>query len=52
MSGSQFGGPTGLGLGCRRSDDSYGYFTGSSPAAVSCWYTPAGKADLPGRCGS
>ena len=25
-----------------------GYFTGSSPAAVSCWYTPAGKADLAG----
>ena len=25
-----------------------GYFTGKSPAGVSCWYTPAGKADLAG----
>ena len=25
-----------------------GYFTGTSPAEVSCWYTPAGKADLTG----
>ena len=25
-----------------------GYFTGTSPAAVSCWYTPGGKADLAG----
>jgi len=25
-----------------------GYFTGQSPAGVSCWYTPAGKADLAG----
>ena len=25
-----------------------GYFTGTLPAAVSCWYTPAGKADLAG----
>jgi hypothetical protein len=25
-----------------------GYFTGTSPAEVSCWYTPAGKADLAG----
>jgi hypothetical protein len=25
-----------------------GYFTGSSPHGVSCWYTPAGKADLTG----
>jgi hypothetical protein len=23
-----------------------GYFTGTSPAGVSCWYTPAGKPDL------
>jgi hypothetical protein len=25
-----------------------GYFTGASPAGVSCWYTPAGRADLAG----
>ena len=25
-----------------------GYFTGSSPAGVSCWYTPAGQTDLAG----
>jgi len=25
-----------------------GYFTGASPAGVSCWYTPSGKADLTG----
>ncbi|MGH3201937.1 MAG: hypothetical protein ACRDOA_04160 [Streptosporangiaceae bacterium] len=25
-----------------------GYLTGTSPGAVSCWYTPAGKADLAG----
>jgi hypothetical protein len=25
-----------------------GYFTGTSPAAVSCWYTPAGRPDLTG----
>ena len=25
-----------------------GYFTGASPAGVSCWYTPAGRADLTG----
>jgi len=25
-----------------------GYFTGTSPAGVSCWYTPAGKPDLAG----
>jgi hypothetical protein len=25
-----------------------GYFTGTSPAAVSCWYTPAGQPDLTG----
>jgi hypothetical protein len=25
-----------------------GYFTGTSPAEVSCWYTPAGRADLAG----
>jgi hypothetical protein len=25
-----------------------GYFTGTSPAAVSCWYTPAGQPDLAG----
>lgn len=25
-----------------------GYFTGTSPAEVSCWYTPAGRADLSG----
>ena len=25
-----------------------GYFTGQSPHGVSCWYTPAGKADLAG----
>jgi hypothetical protein len=25
-----------------------GYFTGTSPAEVSCWYTPAGRADLTG----
>ena len=25
-----------------------GYFTGTSPAEVSCWYTPAGKPDLAG----
>ena len=25
-----------------------GYFTGRSPHGVSCWYTPAGKADLAG----
>lgn len=25
-----------------------GDFTGTSPAGVSCWYTPAGKADLAG----
>jgi len=25
-----------------------GYFTGTSPAGVSCWYTPAGRADLAG----
>jgi len=25
-----------------------GYFTGTSPAGVSCWYTPAGQADLAG----
>jgi hypothetical protein len=25
-----------------------GYFTGTSPAGVSCWYTPAGHADLAG----
>ncbi len=25
-----------------------GYFTGAPPAGVSCWYTPAGKADLAG----
>ena len=25
-----------------------GYFTGKSPHAVSCWYTPAGRADLAG----
>jgi hypothetical protein len=25
-----------------------GYFTGSSPAGVSCWYTPAGRTDLAG----
>jgi hypothetical protein len=25
-----------------------GYFTGTSPAGVSCWYTPAGKLDLAG----
>ena len=25
-----------------------GYFTGVSPAGVSCWYTPAGHADLAG----
>jgi hypothetical protein len=23
-----------------------GYFTGTSPAGVSCWYSPGGKADL------
>jgi len=23
-----------------------GYFTGAQPAAVSCWFTPAGRADL------
>jgi hypothetical protein len=25
-----------------------GYFTGKSPRAVSCWYTPAGRANLAG----
>jgi hypothetical protein len=25
-----------------------GYFTGQSPRGVSCWYTPAGQADLAG----
>jgi len=25
-----------------------GYFTGTSPAGVSCWYTPAARPDLPG----
>jgi hypothetical protein len=25
-----------------------GYFTGTSPGGVSCWYTPAGKPDLAG----
>src|SRR3984885_3354371 len=25
-----------------------GSFTGTSPASVTCWYTPAGKADLAG----
>jgi hypothetical protein len=25
-----------------------GYFTGTSPAEVSCWYTPPGRADLAG----
>ena len=25
-----------------------GYFTGTSPAEVSCWYTPAGRPDLAG----
>jgi hypothetical protein len=25
-----------------------GYFTGTSPAGVSCWYTPAGQPDLAG----
>ena len=25
-----------------------GYFTGTRPAEVSCWYTPAGHADLAG----
>ena len=25
-----------------------GYFTGSSPHGVSCWYTPAGRPDLAG----
>jgi hypothetical protein len=25
-----------------------GYFTGAAPHAVSCWYTPAGRADLAG----
>jgi hypothetical protein len=25
-----------------------GYFTGAVPHAVSCWYTPAGRADLAG----
>jgi hypothetical protein len=25
-----------------------GYFTGTSPAGVSCWYTPAGRPDLTG----
>jgi hypothetical protein len=25
-----------------------GYFTGASPHGVSCWYAPAGKADLAG----
>jgi len=25
-----------------------GYFTGQSPHGVSCWYTPAGRADLAG----
>jgi hypothetical protein len=25
-----------------------GYFTGTAPAEVSCWYTPAAKADLAG----
>ncbi|MGH3194408.1 MAG: hypothetical protein ACRDOH_08360 [Streptosporangiaceae bacterium] len=25
-----------------------GYFTGQSPHGVSCWYTPAGQADLAG----
>ena len=25
-----------------------GYFTGQSPHGLSCWYTPAGKADLAG----
>jgi hypothetical protein len=25
-----------------------GYFTGASPHGVSCWYSPAGKADLAG----
>jgi hypothetical protein len=25
-----------------------GYFTGKSPHGVSCWYTPAGKANLAG----
>ena len=25
-----------------------GYFTGTRPAGVSCWYTPAGQADLAG----
>jgi len=25
-----------------------GYFTGASPAGVSCWYTPGAKADLAG----
>jgi hypothetical protein len=24
-----------------------GYFTGAQPAGVSCWFTPAGRADLP-----
>jgi hypothetical protein len=28
-----------------------GYFTGASPAGVSCWYTPAGKPDLAGAVG-
>ena len=25
-----------------------GYFTGKSPHGVSCWYTPAGQANLTG----
>ena len=25
-----------------------GYFTGTSPAGVSCWYTPAGQPDMAG----
>jgi hypothetical protein len=28
-----------------------GYFTGTSPAGVSCWYTPAGQPDLAGALG-
>jgi hypothetical protein len=28
-----------------------GYFTGTSPHGVSCWYTPAGKANLAGAVG-
>jgi len=28
-----------------------GYFTGQSPHGVSCWYTPAGRANLTGAVG-